>query len=81
VAEGQGSGRAVEWAQTPIVSGSPGWQIEAECYCFRFPKPGFSWIIDEDERGLTAPLSEAQFRIWQQGPFSPVSRRVNRAGS
>jgi large subunit ribosomal protein L33 len=40
----------------------------------------FSWIIEEDQRGLTAGLSVAKIRIWQQGPISPVSRRVRWVG-
>jgi large subunit ribosomal protein L33 len=34
--------------------------------------------MGQDECGLTAPLSEGKFRIWQQGPISPVSRRASR---
>src|SRR5438445_13265226 len=37
---------------------------------------GFCWIIDEDERGLTARLS-VTIRIGSRGHY-PVSRRVTR---
>jgi hypothetical protein len=36
-----------------------------------FPKTPFSWIIDKDERGLTAPLSVPQFRIPAAGANQP----------
>jgi large subunit ribosomal protein L33 len=36
-----------------------------------FPNRSILCIIEEDERGLTARLSVAQLRIWQQGPNKP----------
>ena len=85
---GQRHGRDEATAVTELPArptSSPGSRVAATLSEFEsdsgFHFAPFSWIIDKDERGLTAPLSEAQLRIWQQGPLSPVSRRANRAES